>query len=249
MFARRLFCVALLSAACGSHAGAAPQFTCYTVQRGDTAARIAFRLTRDANNAYAPWFQILDTASSAFVPKSQYRNIRPGWQACIVVQAQAPVSFPPAVRPVPAQPRAARSVIQRFWWAPALFFATALAWIGAQSYLDRRQAVSRALEQFGKSFIREFERPLLQHPGHESPIQSRLRILPQRDWLEVLIAPNTGWHYPNLTDHRRNVEYDIERIVTLLGERRFVCGQLGTRGPWVVIPFRLEARLGKEERA
>ena len=246
MLRRRLGGIALLCAVCGSYASAAPQYTCYTVQRGDTAARIAFRLTRDANNAYAPWFQILDPAASNFVPKSQYRRIRPGWQACIA--EQAPPFTPMAPKAVAAATPVARSAIERFWWTPLLFFATALAWIGAQNYLDRRQAVARALEQFGKSFIREFERPLLQQPGAESPIQSRLRILPQRDWLEIFIAPNKGWHYPNLTDHRRNVEYDIERIVALLGERRFVCGQLSARGPWVVIPFRLETRLKKEER-
>jgi hypothetical protein len=247
MFRRRLFSVALLYAACGSHAAAAPQFTCYTVHRGDTAARIAYRLTRDAGNAYAPWFQILDPASSTFVPKSQYGRIRPGWQACIAERAPGP--FPPAApSAIEAAPPVARSAIQRFWWAPMLFFATALAWIGAQKYLDRRETVARALEQFGKSFVREFERPLLQQSGAESPIQSRLRILPERDWLEVLIAPNKGWHYPNLTDHRRNLEYDVERIVTLLGERRLICGQLGARGPWVVIPFRLVTRLKKEER-
>jgi hypothetical protein len=246
MLQRWLGCVALLCAVCGSYAAAAPQFTCYTVQRGDTAARIAFRLTHDANNAYAPWFQILDPAASTFIPKSQYRRIRPGWQACIAeAVALAPVRRPAIAPPPPV----ARSSILRFWWAPVLFFATALTWIGAQNYLDRRQVAARALEEFGKSFIREFERPLLQQPGVQSPIQSRLRVLPQRGWLEILIAPNNGWHYPNLSDHRKNVEYDIQRVVKLLGERRFVCGQLGMQGPWVVIPFRLEARLKKEERA
>ena len=247
----RLVCLIALcsSTACVSFASAAPQFTCYTVQRGDTAARIALRITKDANNAYAPWFQILDPAASAFIPKSQYRRIQPGWQACIddrVFRPAPPSSTQPAIVAAAHVPPLR---ILRWWWAPVLFFATALGWIATQNYLERRQATSRTLERFGMSFIREFERPLLQQPGAESPLRSRLRLLPQRDWVEILLAPNDGWHYPNLSDHRKNVESDVERIVTLLGEGRFVCGRLATRGPWVVIPFRLEGNLKKEERA
>jgi hypothetical protein len=248
MATRWVCCAAFIATfACASFVSAAPQFTCYTVQRGDTAARIALRLTRNARNVDAPWFQIFDPSASAFIPKSQYRHIQPGWQACLAGPMPA---APSASRPAVLAPaRVLLSGILHWWWAPVLFVATALAWIATQSYLERRQATSRALERFGLSFIREFERPLLQQPGVESPLRSRLRIAPDRDWLEIFLAPNDGWHYPNLTDHRKNVEYDVERIVTLLGERRFVCGQLGTRGPWVVIPFRLEGNLKKEERA
>ncbi len=238
----RVCFIALLSSALSvSPASAAPVFTCYTVLRGDTAARIALRITKDANNAYAPWFQILDPAASAFIPKSQYSRIHPGWQACIEHDQVFRPAPPTPKRPgVVAGAYVPPAPILRWWWAPVLFLVTALGWIATQNYLERRQAVLRALERFGRSFILEFERPLLQQPG-ESPLRSRLRLLPQRDWVEIWLAPNEGWHYPNLSDHRKNVEYDVARIVTLLGERRFVCGRLVTRGPWVVIPFRLEA--------
>ena len=220
---------------------------CYAVQRGDTAARIALRLTRNARNVDAPWFQIFDPSTSAFVPKSRYRHIQPGWQACL---AGPMLAAPSVSRPAVSAPaRVPTWVILRWWWAPVLFFTTAFAWVATQNYLDRRQAISRALESFGLSFIREFERPLLQQPGVDSPLRSRLRIIPGRDWIEILLSPSDGWHYPNLSDHRKNVEYDVERIVSLLGERRFVCGPLDTRGPWVVIPFRLQGNLKKEERA
>ena len=241
--ARWVSFIALLSSAvCVSPASAAPGFTCYTVLRGDTAARIALRVTKDAKNAYAPWFQILDPAASAFIPKSQYNRIQPGWQACIDHdQVFRPASPTPQRPGVVAGASVLPGAILRWSWVPALFLTTALGWIATQNYLERRQVVQAALERFGTSFIREFERPLLQQPGSESPLRSRLRLLPQRDWVEIWLAPNEGWHYPNLSDHRKNVEYDVERIVTLLGERRFVCGRLATRGPWVVIPFRLEA--------
>jgi len=242
MVSRWVSFIALLSSTlCASPGSAEPAFTCYTVLRGDTAARIALRMTRDANNAYATWFQILDPAASAFIPKSQYNRIRPGWQVCIdhdqVFRPAPPAHEPPRMV---ADAYLLPGTILRWWWAPVLFLATALGWIATQNYLERRQAALDALERFGTSFIREFERPLLQQPGSESPLRSRLRVLP-RDWVEIWLAPTDGWRYPNLSDHRQNVEYDVERIVTLLGERRFVRGRLVTRGPWVVIPFRLEA--------
>ncbi len=241
---RPLVCViALMSAAaaCASLASAAPGFRCYTIQRGDTAVRIALRLTNDARSVDAPWFQILDPSRGALVPKRRYAHIEPGWQACIV--EPLPGAVPSMSQMAVGAPASARPLILRWWWIPILFFAATLAWIATQNFLDRRHATSRALERFGMAFIREFERPLLQDPSVESPVRSRLRIVPQRGEVEILLAPNDGWHYPNLSDHRRNVEYDVERIVTLLGEGRVVTGRLGMRGTWVVIPFRLEGSL------
>ena len=104
--------------------------TCYPVQRGDTAARIALRLTKNANNAYAPWFQILDPAASAFIPKSQYARIRPGWQACIDgsgISAGCAIGRTTRRRCAPLSSHHSR--ILRWWWASVLFFATALGWI------------------------------------------------------------------------------------------------------------------------
>jgi hypothetical protein len=137
----------------------------------------------------------------------------------------------------------------RWFWMLFLFSATMLVWITAQTYNDRRHATFQTLERFGNTFVREFERPLIQERRPGSPLRSRLRILPRQERLEVLLAPNEGRSYPNLSDHRKNVEYDVERVVMLLGDRRFVRGQLGARGPWVVIPFRLEPRLSQEGAA
>jgi hypothetical protein len=248
---RPLVCVIALMSACVSLASAAPGVRCYTIytiQRGDTAIRIALRLTNDARSVDAPWFQIFDPSRGALVPKRRYAHIEPGWQACVVEPLPGAVPSMSQIA-VAAPAHAARPSIPRWWWVPILFFAATLAWIAAQNFLDGRHATSRTLERFGMAFIREFERPLLQDPSVESPVRSRLRISPQRGEVEILLAPNDGWHYPNLSDHRRNVEYDVERIVRLLGERRVACGQLGMRGTWVVIPFRLEGSIKKEERA
>jgi hypothetical protein len=56
--------------------------------------------------------------------------------------------------------------------------------------------------------------------------------------LDILVAPSTGRSYPNLADHRNNVEYDVERILAQLGDGQFVNGPLYAEGEWVVIPFR-----------
>ena len=162
---------------------------------------------------------------------------------------QPVLTRPVVTHPILAStPLPALSVL-RFWWVPVLFFATVFAWLWIQDYLDGWHARACLLEHFGRSFIREFERPLRQQPGGKAAVQSQLRLLPRRNRLEVLLAPQQGWHYPNLADHRRNVEYDIERIIMLLGMRRMACGPLAARGPWVVIPFRFDEHRKKEARA
>ena len=49
----------LLAASIGSRAASA-QTLCYPIVQGDTAARIAERLTGDPRNRGAPWFEIVD---------------------------------------------------------------------------------------------------------------------------------------------------------------------------------------------
>ena len=96
------------------------------------------------------------------------------------------------------------------------------------------------------AFIREFERPLLDQRGSRSVLRAELALSPDRGSLEVRLAPTDGRRYPNLSDHRTNVEYDVERVVNLLNDRRFICGPLRARGPWVAIPVRLKPDLHKE---
>ena len=232
-------------------ASAAPRLVCSTVKPGDTAAKLAVRLTNDARSRHESWFQILDPATARVVPKTRYRRIQPGWQACI---ANEVVAQPYAIRqpasvaePLTAQ-LSAMIVDVGFWWVPILVMATALMWGTVQNYIDRRSATWLALESFGNVFVREFEGPLIQQPCRESPVRSRLHVIPERRRLEILLAPSEGRRYPNLTDHRQNVEYDVDRVVTVVGDARFVRGELAVQGPWVVIPFRLETAMKKDGR-
>ena len=124
-------------------------------------------------------------------------------------------------------------------WAVLYFTLTLLlAWPLVETHLRARRALVDRMKRFGDRFIEEFERPLVRPDAAARPIKSRMRFIPDRERLDVLLAPSDGHTYPNLSDHRRNVEYDVERIVQHLGEP-FISGQLYTQGPWVAIPFQV----------
>src|SRR5262245_51786331 len=86
-FSRCAWPIALMLAAVPSTAFA-ESFACYPVQRGDTASRVAKRITGDASNKYQPWFTLVDLSARS-VPKSQYNRVRSGWRACIFEAAVA----------------------------------------------------------------------------------------------------------------------------------------------------------------
>jgi hypothetical protein len=127
------------------------------------------------------------------------------------------------------------------WWAtPLLVSGLVLAWVVARKYFGERQASVDTMRGFGDRFISEFERPLFRRCAGDIPVKSRLRFRPRHHTLEVLLAPADGRTYPNLFDHRKNVEYDVERVLRLLRAAAFTNGPLYAEGSWVVIPLRLE---------
>src|SRR5262245_21096387 len=65
---------------------AAQSSVCYAILPGESATQAARRLTGNGQDAYEPWFQIVDH-SSRFVPKSQYHSVRPDWDACVDTSA------------------------------------------------------------------------------------------------------------------------------------------------------------------
>ena len=92
-----------------------------------------------------------------------------------------------------------------------------------------------AMTGFGHRFVGEFERPLRRAGSTTLPVDSRLRPQPARRRLDILLAPHVGRSYPNLADHRTNVEYDVGRVMKQLGDDRFVAERLFTNGRWVVV--------------
>jgi hypothetical protein len=102
------------------------------------------------------------------------------------------------------------------------------------------------MQAYGDRFIAEFERPLFRRRADRPAIRARLRFRPSRHRLDILIAPAEGRTYPNLVDHRKNLEYDIDRVQRLLCDEPFVGGPPYADGSWVVIPFRLETSRQQE---
>ena len=225
----------VLAGAAAESAAATPRLLCYPVMAGDTVAAISLRLTRDPETWRGAGFQILDPAAARFIPKGDYRHIRPGLQACVA-------------EPLLVRAGALPSTVGPMGWWPLVFLCSAAvaALLALQWSIERRNATSRALEKYGSAFIREFERPLIDERSSPSALRAELTLSPDRRSLEVRLAPSEGRRYPNLADHRSNVEYDVRRVVSLLNDRRFICGPLSARGSWVAIPFRLNPDLRKE---
>jgi hypothetical protein len=232
---------------------AAQHLACAPIKPGETASAVARRLTGDARNRYTPWFQILNPESSGFVDKARYDHVRPGWRACVVsepvnTESRVLVDAPPAVRAPAAFSAFARRIDARgstLVLLAALFIVLSIGWSGVCRYLDARQRVLDEMQRFGETFILEFERPLFQPDRRERPIQSRLRASPERRQLEIFLAPNGRSRYPNLSDHKKNVEYDVTRVLQMLRDRPFVCRPVYARGRWVVVPFQF--RLGPKQ--
>ena len=242
--------------------------TCVMIRTDETVASVAKRVTGDARNMQASWFQIVNPTTSRPVPKTRYGFIFAGWNACTTVDDALPeatiepaaqVLSSPAVADAPPSPAVADAPPNRpgapalataVVWAPAAIWSTvvlALAltcWL-VDEYLAGRRDTLRAMKLYAERFVEEFERPLIQPHLSRRPIQSRVRFKPGRARFDVLLAPEAGLRYPNLTDHKGNVMYDVVRIQQALSEHAFVSSRPYARGRWVVVPFRF--RVGTRE--
>ena len=205
------------------------------------------------------------------MPKSQYDRVRSGWRACVVEKAigarlvearqvvaneatgqvvraasppsgNTPRTIPNALRPNVVALRASLDVDPARIWLGAAVVLPAAGFVILGGYIRRRNAAGIFMWQFAYLFVREFERPLLQDAA-DPAIRAQLRIRPFRARLEICLAPGNGRRYPNLSDHRKNVEYDVNRVLSAIADDAFVCGRLRMREGWVVVPFRFSARL------
>ena len=222
----------------------AQPLACAAIRPGETAAAVARRITGHAQNRHEPWFQILDPTTSSFVRKDQYGRVRPGWRACVLNEpAQGDVKRGPTVAVATVHSGldtllgAIRNLDSTLVLWGAVVLLIAVAWPAVDEYIADRQRTLAAMRRFGETFIREFERPLLQEDDPAPPIKSRLRVNAYHRRLEILLAPGGGRRYPNLADHRKNVEYDVGRILQRLRGQPFVCTSLYAQHQWVVVPF------------
>jgi hypothetical protein len=239
---------ALISAvgvvALGAQDATAQQYECRMVRRGDTIAGIARELTGNADILQSSWLQIVDTSRSTIVRKRDYDHILPGWQVCVETWL---VRNPPQaeVAPVPLAPR--RLPMPDYRWSLAAFVpAGLLAGFYLKRYRKARISTVAQMRLFASTFIREFEQPLVRPPVKDAPIRSRVECMPGSRRVKIFLAPNGGRSYPNLSDHRKNLEYDVARVLGLVADGPSVSGQPYAEGSWVVVTFQFEHGLGEK---
>jgi hypothetical protein len=240
---------------------ARPRPTCVTIRADETVASVAKRITGDARNMQAAWFQVVNPTTSRWVPKARYDLRFAGWSACIMEQAPlnapllntavltlaaaapSPQSGPPVTAAVSGSDFIPLTNARFVRWGPVVVWCSivllfSLTYWLVDEYLVARADTMRAMKRFAERFVEEFERPLIQHHLPDRPIRSRVRFKPGRSRFDVLLAPQAGLRYPNLTDHKRNVMYDVVRIQQALSEHAFVSSRPYAKGRWVVVPFR-----------
>ena len=236
--------LAILLSVLASQEALGQRLLCVPVQHGDTAAQLAGRLTGNASDTRQPWFQILDPATARFVSKSKYDHILTGWRACLVntpiAVTQSRATVAPPLWALRARLLSSLGPLDSnvVLWGLLVAVIAFVSHSGDQ-YLRQRAMVLAIMRPFAERFVREFERPLIQPGSADRPIQSQVRFAPHRARVEVLLAPNRGRRYPNLADHRNNLEYDVTRVLGNLRNRSFVSGRPYAQGPWVVVPFQL----------
>ncbi len=257
----RLPALLLLILCAAPSRAAADEFVCSPIARGDTATTLARRLIGSAAAAYSDAFQIRDPARRMFVPKSQYQRLKPHWQACVTPPRPSDVPVP-EVAPMTADASFSAPVAMSVAAVPAgpqsspntsgsgLAFGVAgllmLLMAAAATWLAPRP-IPAPIRHAADEFIAAFERPLVDPTSATPPIQSRVRFVRRRQQLEISIAPGPGRRYPNLTDHKKNVEYDVNRVMRVLESRLVLRDSLRAHGKWVVIPigFVVDVRQGR----
>jgi hypothetical protein len=231
----------------------AQPLVCRPVSPGESAASLARRLTGEAATAYSERFQIRDPSHPGFVPKSQYRRLRAGWQVCV---AQDMIVTPgahrfstnsistvgvTAIRPGVVESRPGARPRYDIVGAVHIAIATALVLLTSTVAIRfvRPTAAPRDLQHAGERFVSAFARPLIDPGSGVPPIMMRLHFVRRSQELEIYLAPTGERRYPNLLDHKRNVEYDVRRVLQLLGPRVVVSHPVRAENKWVVVSIRL----------
>jgi hypothetical protein len=126
-------------------------------------------------------------------------------------------------------------------WLCAAMVVPWFGWQIVDDYLARRQTASILVQCFVQRFVDEFERPLVRSDIGERALRSRLRLGVRRGRFSILLAPGEGRVYPNLADHKKNVEYDVDRVMRVIADHSFVSGAPYTKAGWIVVPFQFTA--------
>jgi len=144
--------------------------------------------------------------------------------------------------PAPSnEPRRVEGVDLTMLWLCGAMVVPWFGWRIVDEYLARRKTASIVVHGFVQRFVDEFERPLVWYDVGERPVRSRLRFGVRRGRFKILLAPGKGRQYPNLSDHKKNVEYDVARVMQALADDSFVIGAPYTKAGWIVVPFQFTA--------
>jgi hypothetical protein len=181
-------------------------------------------------------------AVSASAQRLACSPVRPGEIACMVDERPRPASFTSTLA---AAARTLDRIDSTYISWILLVVLISLAIHGTDDYVSDRRAVLRLLTSFGDTFVNEFDRPLVRSHPSDRVIDSRLRVSPHRSRIDVLLAPRDGRPYPNLADHRKNVEYDVLRVLHRMNDPPFVQRPMYAQGRWVVVPFQLKVNHGQ----
>jgi hypothetical protein len=193
-----------------------------------------------------------------FVPKSQYARLQSDWQACVAPgpAPNTPVAYAPVVdlaaspivldqpAPSPLALASAPLMIARADRTPLYVPFAGITGAALLFLVLVSAAVSLApgpmppsVRRDAENFVTVFARPLIDESSRVPPIQTRFRYRRRTQHLELSIAPAGGHRYPNLADHKKNVEYDIDRVLRVLGD--YVLSKpLRANGKWVVVTIR-----------
>jgi hypothetical protein len=120
--------------------------------------------------------------------------------------------------PHPAAPGVLRTIgtvdLTIVWLGSAMCLSL-VGWRVLDGYLARRSTASVVVKHFATRFVQEFERPLVRYDLAEHAVRSGFRMV-RRGRFDILLAPSKGRRYPNLSDHKKNVEYDVARVLRVL---------------------------------
>ena len=234
----------------------AQQFVCWPITAGDTASSLARRLTGNAESAYGLGFQIRDPARRMFVPKSHYERLQSDWQACVAPGQVANTQV--AYAPVVTLATSAMPTDEPIGTTPPAFASTALTVAPARKVLDylpspgvigaallvivllstagslAGRPMPASVRRAGENFATVFARPLIDPSSPAPPIEMQLRYVRRNKELEIFLAPGPGHRYPNMTDHKKNLEYDIARVLGVL-EHYALSKPPRAQGKWVVV--------------
>lgn len=253
---RTLLTTVVLAAACMD--AAAQSAVCDSVRPGDTVSTVARRLTGRADSHNEPWFRVFDRSRSRVISRARYDRLLSGWQVCVpamravrngsgmtrrtesIATRGLPQPSASAQRSSSLQPTSRRRALELAFFlfgAAALGVAIACGWLSLEQVVIKRRAFECEMLAFGRAFVNAFERPLLVDGVADRPVLSRMRCVPREHRLDILLAPGAGRRYPNLADHKRNLDYDVSRIAHHLRHHAFVPSRPRAEGQWVVIPF------------